>query len=54
MIDTARHFMPVEFLQHIIDGMAANRLNILHCALVVQIIPHAWPPPARCAPEELR
>ena len=34
MIDTARHFMPVKFLEHIIEGMAANRLNVLHWHIV--------------------
>jgi hexosaminidase len=34
MIDTARHFLPVEFLEHIIEGMAANRLNVLHWHIV--------------------
>ena len=29
MIDTARHFLPVSFIKHIIDGMAINKLNIL-------------------------
>ena len=30
MIDTARHFMPVPFLQQILDGMAYSKLNVLH------------------------
>jgi len=30
MIDTARHFMPVDFLHHILDSMAMNKLNVLH------------------------
>jgi N-acetyl-beta-hexosaminidase len=34
MIDTARHFLPVEFLQHILDGMEANKLNVLHWHIV--------------------
>lgn len=34
MIDTARHYMPVKFIEHIIEGMAANRLNVLHWHIV--------------------
>lgn len=34
MIDTSRHFMPLEFVHHIIDGMAANRLNVMHWHIV--------------------
>ncbi|HEX4427407.1 MAG TPA: family 20 glycosylhydrolase [Terriglobales bacterium] len=33
MIDTSRHFMPVEILKRNIDGMAAVKLNILHLHL---------------------
>ena len=29
MIDTARHYLPVSLIRHIIDGMAINKLNIL-------------------------
>ena len=34
MIDSSRHFLPVPFLKHIIDAMAANKLNILHWHIV--------------------
>ena len=34
MIDTSRHFMPLKFIHHIIDGMAANRLNVMHWHIV--------------------
>lgn len=34
MIDTARAFLNVAFIRHIIDGMVANRLNVLHMHLV--------------------
>lgn len=34
MIDTARHFMPVWFLKHIIDGMALHKLNVMHWHIV--------------------
>ena len=34
MIDTARHYMPVQFIQHIIDGMAALKLNVMHWHIV--------------------
>jgi hexosaminidase len=30
MIDSARHFLPVHFIEHIIDTMAASKLNVLH------------------------
>jgi hexosaminidase len=33
MIDTSRHFMPVDILKRNIDGMAAVKLNILHLHL---------------------
>lgn len=34
MIDTARHYMPVQFIEHIIDGMAALKLNVMHWHIV--------------------
>lgn len=34
MIDSARHFLPVDFVEHIIDGMAVNKLNVLHWHIV--------------------
>ena len=30
MIDTGRHWLPVPFIEHIMDAMAASKLNILH------------------------
>jgi hexosaminidase len=30
MIDSARHFLPVSFIEHIIDTMAGMKLNVLH------------------------
>lgn len=30
MVDTARNFMPVEKIKKVIDGMAHNKLNVLH------------------------
>lgn len=34
MIDSARHFMPLEVLKRNIDGMAAVKLNVLHWHLI--------------------
>lgn len=34
MIDSSRHFMPVEMLKRNLDGMAAVKLNVLHWHLV--------------------
>jgi hexosaminidase len=33
MLDSARHFMPVEIVKRTIDGMAAVKLNVLHLHL---------------------
>ena len=30
MIDTARHYYPVAFIQHVVDAMVASKLNVLH------------------------
>ena len=30
MIDTARHYYPLDFVKHVVDTMAASKLNILH------------------------
>lgn len=30
MMDYARHFYPVQFIEHTIDAMAASKLNVLH------------------------
>lgn len=34
LIDSARHFLPVSTVKHIIDGLAYNKLSILHWHLV--------------------
>lgn len=34
MIDTSRHFLPVPFLKHVIDGLSQLKLNVLHWHLV--------------------
>lgn len=30
MIDSSRHFQPVEIIKKMIDGMMFNKMNILH------------------------
>eukprot|EP01047_Picozoa_sp_COSAG01_P050447 COSAG01_NODE_5104_length_4479_cov_3.354338_5_plen_263_part_00 len=30
LVDTGRHYYPVDFLKHIIDGMAMEKLSVLH------------------------
>lgn len=30
MVDTARHYLPVETLKHVLSNMAANKMNVLH------------------------
>ena len=30
MVDTARHFLPLEMLFTVVDGMAVEKLNVLH------------------------
>jgi hypothetical protein len=30
MIDSSRHFLPVRFLEHIVDTMVASKFNVLH------------------------
>ena len=27
LVDTGRHFLPLSFLKHVVDGLAANKLN---------------------------
>ncbi|KNC55514.1 beta-hexosaminidase subunit A1 [Thecamonas trahens ATCC 50062] len=34
LVDTARHYMPADFLLHVLDAMAANKLNVLHWHIV--------------------
>lgn len=34
MIDTARHFLPLEKLKQIVDGLHASKLNVLHWHIV--------------------
>jgi hexosaminidase len=47
MIDSSRHFMPVEMVKRNLDGMAAVKLNILHWHLVddqgFRVETLAWP-----------
>ncbi len=37
MIDTSRHFLPVELIYHIIDGMSYHKFNTLHWHLVDEV-----------------
>lgn len=30
LVDTSRHFLPLAQLKHIVDGLAANKLNVMH------------------------
>ncbi|MBD3869988.1 MAG: family 20 glycosylhydrolase [Acidobacteria bacterium] len=47
MIDSSRHFMPVEMVKRNLDGMAAVKLNVLHWHLVddqgFRVETLAWP-----------
>lgn len=40
MIDTARHFLPLQTILHALDGMAAMKMNVLHIHLVDA---ESWP-----------
>ncbi|KAI9333253.1 glycoside hydrolase superfamily [Obelidium mucronatum] len=43
MLDTARNFFPVEDIKRVIDGLAANKLNVFHWHLYdSQSFPIAW------------
>jgi len=30
LIDTARHFLPIQYIKETIDAMMFNKLNVLH------------------------
>jgi hypothetical protein len=56
LIDVSRHFIPLEVLKRNIDGMAAVKMNVLHCPegfrrslTLVQIIKREQHQPARAA-----
>jgi hexosaminidase len=34
MLDTSRHYYPVSYLLHLIDGLMFNKLNVLHWHVV--------------------
>ena len=34
LVDTGRHFLPLSFLKHVVDGLAANKLNVMHWHIV--------------------
>jgi len=34
LVDSGRHFLPLSFLRHIIDGMVKNKLNVMHWHIV--------------------
>lgn len=66
LVDTSRHFLPVATLRTVIDGLSADKLNVLHLHLTdAQAFPFAsasvpalgagaWAPAATYTPEDLR
>lgn len=50
MVDLARHFIPIKFLEQVVDTMAYSKLNVLHLHLSDQesfplkstMFPHLW------------
>ena len=66
LIDSARHFLPLEAIKRTLDGMAASKLNVLHWHLVdAQSFPYvvaafpeltkgAWDPVATYSPSDVQ
>lgn len=34
LVDTARHFLPMDHLKHVVDGLSASKLNVMHWHIV--------------------